>query len=1087
LKSLESASPDVRNVLLKILAEHEKVGKLVKDIFIIPGEGSDPAVVTLILVNPQNPSDGSISIRIVSSSDLKYLLSYDVVLNGVHRIQSHQEILNKPSELTAALGSMISDDPNVSVLIGRWAIGKTSATTPEVALEKVFARSGLLRTKGLFSEIDYRDEHNRIAAEFKDIESDISLIDATEILTRVKEKGWLLDFNALPGSTLELTLRTFVITPKGRAAIENITKPSADSGLGAGIEISPTILVMLRELASKPQYDIKFTGNPSDDNRKLAVLEAIRRDDTIPEATALKALREIGVKPGMEGALRTQLIGMRAMAMAKPALQPGFYINGIPVKLNFSDMKGAIDVAMLKERLGLPDDITMITVTTDGKPQVFHTMNNVQMVDLAKSALDIRFSCPMGIAQTLPARINPVPYQSGSAEGVIQVHVTRPQLDLLDAHKPLGIGNEPIDFNIEFSYAGHGLMATIKRPASETHQRVAELVAATIKDKTIFDKQYPSNEELQDALSGINLENDVTKKSTTAPGKNPSDAIKVIATIPELQKEAGFTVPEYIKHYNGNAARLGFEGNISESTARRDLYSGKLGSLEEWGIIERSALKNGFKLTSVGRALMEFLLDERVRELSPSVKFTSAGGKANFPPKTVTVIIKHPEHTEGPGITFEIQTFKGKPVLYLAEVSGMRFGYRPVNTGYVHEDKLVEATKELIRVGAYDIMKTLGAWTQYMRQHPAAVDQGSVEIDPNIEAMLRKLAGKEPYNLLNGDAADAGKLRILEAIRRNPQMEIATALSMLTQMGLEPDMAQALYVQLIGLRVLAMDSSTQTLPAGESALDNAVQQTIRDNEAWIASLHAPTVRQGTLEEEITKYVEEKVRAYGAETVPGLEFEDWKRIYTAIQTMRSDKIEMLLPQNAQGMTFTLTEATRKTLEEIKRKVEARGGSFTWGQYTDSNIGKHLERNDGVKRIIITDDRSASTVGSILKASPEKFENVRIYNMALPADYFGMDPTSQSVCQARAITLAILMRIYEAGDQVTETLLTEMLEGRLDEMRVGDFIANLPEKEIEKTTPAKRVARLEGFLRCHVSLAELLGKQLRLLEKFVWCAA
>jgi hypothetical protein len=899
LQRLESASPDVRNVLLKILAEHEKVGKLVKDIFIIPGEGSDPAVVTLILVNPQNPSDGNISIRIVSSSDLKYLLSYDVVLNGVHRIQSHQEILNGPSELTAALGSMISDNPNVSVLIGRWAIGKTSATTPEVALEKVFARSELLRTKGSFSEIDYRDEHNRIAAEFNDIESDISLIDATEILTRVKEKRWLLDFNALPGPTLESTLRTFVITPKGRAAIENITKPSADSGLGAGIEISPTISVMLRELASESSYGVIFTGNSDDDNKKLRVLEAIRRDDSIPEATALEALREIDVKPGMEGALRTQLIGMRVVAMnanfvpgedegeqgsedqlkrqkvymfffdfcrsdamgvynfnpadhriawllvdiylekinddeakarlqemgvksesvdaliqyihdttldntPKPAdillLQPGFYINGIPVKLNFSDMKGAIDVAMLKERLGLPDDITMITVTTDGKPQVFHTINSVQMVDLAKSSLDIRFSCPMGIAQTLPAQLNPEPYKSGSAEGVIQVLVTRPQLDLIESGKPLGIGNESIDFNIEFNYAGHGLMATIKRPASETHQQVAELVAATIKGRKIFDGTYPSNEEFKAALSGINLENVVTKKSTTA--------------------------------------------------------------------------------------------------------------------------------------------------------------------------------------------------------------------------------------------------------------------------------------------------------LGESAIDKAVQQMMRDNEAFVAGLRLPNVRQGTLEEEITEYVEEQVRAYGADAVPGLEFEDWKRLYAAVEMLRREKMEILTPQRVKSGRFKLTDATEKTLDEVERKVAANGGSLSHKEFDENSIVTQLESDKSVKRMIIVDDAYKDFIQKLLADRPDLFENVRIYNMSLYSDYAGMKDIDKSVCQARAITLAILMRLHEDGNKVTETLLLEMLKDRIDAAEMADedmmgktpvkyFISKIPEKAGEDTHD--RVKRLNGFLLWHVSLVEKLGKQLRLLEKFVWCAA
>ena len=63
---------------------------------------------------------------------------------------------------------------------------------------------------------------------------------------------------------------------------------------------------------------------------------------------------------------------------------------------------------------------------------------------------------------------------------------------------------------------------------------------------------------------------------------------------------------------------------------------------------------------------------------------------------------------------------------------------------------------------------------------------------------------------------------------------------------------------------------------------------------------------------------------------------------------------------------------------------------------------------------------------------------------------------------------------------------MLAGRLPEgVDKGTFIENIPER-IGETDIARR-ERLGNFLAWRVSLVETLGRQLRILEKFVWSAA
>jgi len=241
----------------------------------------------------------------------------------------------------------------------------------------------------------------------------------------------------------------------------------------------------------------------------------------------------------------------------------------------------------------------------------------------------------------------------------------------------------------------------------------------------------------------------------------------------------------------------------------------------------------------------------------------------------------------------------------------------------------------------------------------------------------------------------------------------------------------------------------------------------------------------TLEEVISDYVDEAMKKHEIEE---LKFADWKRIYAAVEMAHTEHIEILIPQRVVSGTFVLTDTARETLDEIKEKARAKGGSFSWSYYTENNLQTLLGGDKGVKRIIITDGAYQEPIRRMLINNPGDFENVRLYNMELPSGYKHASYVEQSVCQARALTIAILMRIYKEGDETTKMLLSEMLKERLgSKVSVDNFIANIPEKDIEKTDPEARAKRLGMFLDWTVSLVENLGKQLRLLEKFVWCMA
>jgi hypothetical protein len=135
------------------------------------------------------------------------------------------------------------------------------------------------------------------------------------------------------------------------------------------------------------------------------------------------------------------------------------------------------------------------------------------------------------------------------------------------------------------------------------------------------------------------------------------------------------------------------------------------------------------------------------------------------------------------------------------------------------------------------------------------------------------------------------------------------------------------------------------------------------------------------------------------------------------------------------------------------------------------------------VIAGEDAVKAGVTGLANAKPDLFKEIRLYNITLPRDYDPMTPVQKTVYQARAINIAILMRLFEKGKTpMVEMLLRIALEGRLDDgVMVDDFINRIAEDDAAST-----INRILWFLGKTVSLVEKLGKELRLLKE-VWTAA
>jgi hypothetical protein len=232
---------------------------------------------------------------------------------------------------------------------------------------------------------------------------------------------------------------------------------------------------------------------------------------------------------------------------------------------------------------------------------------------------------------------------------------------------------------------------------------------------------------------------------------------------------------------------------------------------------------------------------------------------------------------------------------------------------------------------------------------------------------------------------------------------------------------------------------------------------------------------------------------GPDAVPAeLPVDDTKALWQTINLMRTSNIEIILPKRVSslderiGQSFKLTQAAQNTVRDIQKHLK--GGSLKINEYGSAeDLQKILQSSDrDVHRIVVTESMLEDAVAGLLRANSDIFKGVRLYNMALPS-YYGdkrMTKNEQSVVQARVLMTSILMRLYDKDKPFVRMTLESILRGRLPEgVDMSTYIDMIGKTDDELPT----MDRIAFFLHKAVSMVETLGKQLRLLERFVWTAA
>jgi hypothetical protein len=240
-----------------------------------------------------------------------------------------------------------------------------------------------------------------------------------------------------------------------------------------------------------------------------------------------------------------------------------------------------------------------------------------------------------------------------------------------------------------------------------------------------------------------------------------------------------------------------------------------------------------------------------------------------------------------------------------------------------------------------------------------------------------------------------------------------------------------------------------------------------------------TIRRARVDEIISEYIARIAKDKGPGAIPELSRKELRAVWDMVGLLHDSRIEILLPRN-----IKLTESMKKALADIRKRDG--GDVIKCREYTDADhLGKMLGQapDAGTKRIVVTETSMTDAVSSLVTANPQLFKEVRLYNTTLPKDYDSMSQVEKTVCQARAINIAILMRLFEKEKTpMVEMLLRIALTGRLDDgVGMDDFINKIAEGD-----PAYALQRILWFLSKPVRLVEQLGKELRLLKE-VWTAA
>ena len=230
---------------------------------------------------------------------------------------------------------------------------------------------------------------------------------------------------------------------------------------------------------------------------------------------------------------------------------------------------------------------------------------------------------------------------------------------------------------------------------------------------------------------------------------------------------------------------------------------------------------------------------------------------------------------------------------------------------------------------------------------------------------------------------------------------------------------------------------------------------------------------------ISEYIAPKASDKGPGVLPDLTRQELRAVWETVERVRNSSIEIFLPQHV-----NLTMSMKKTLRDLRRK-EGRD-NVKCREYSDaSHLGEMLGQDTeaGTKRIVVTENHMADEMAKLAKENPSRFEDIRLYSLFLPAGYDSMTKIEKTVCQAKIINMAILIRLFEKDKTpMVEMLLRAILRDRLEaDVSVDDFIKNISGDGVKDT-----VRRIIWLLSKPVKLVEDLGKELSLIREF-WISA
>jgi len=228
---------------------------------------------------------------------------------------------------------------------------------------------------------------------------------------------------------------------------------------------------------------------------------------------------------------------------------------------------------------------------------------------------------------------------------------------------------------------------------------------------------------------------------------------------------------------------------------------------------------------------------------------------------------------------------------------------------------------------------------------------------------------------------------------------------------------------------------------------------------------------------------------GPDSKEELTADEQKEVWEAVNTLHASeqKMEVLFAQR-----FRLTKDTQEAIKNMdgnreKNFVDPR-------KYSDI---KHLEKllelaagtDDGVKRIVITENGDKEALRSLVGRRPGLFKNVRLINFTLPDNYDGLDTDGRTYYQAKIFMIAILARLLNGNDTpMIEAVLKGMLQSSLgmDGKNLEDFMNELGRPDTGKNLTDKELKELTNrmlyFLKNAVSLVEKCAKEFFLKLEF-----